>query len=215
MESAPHAKLITMASPQRVPIPPSDDPALHVRAMDNLTFIRETMERATAFTAVPGWGGVGMGALALVAAAVAHTRLTQAEWLATWLVTSVVALTLGGWSMAAKAQLAGTTVFSYSGRRFVLSYVPPLVVGALLTGVLVRAGLYEALPGTWLLLYGTGVVTGGAFSVRVVPLMGLCFMALGVIALFGPAAWGNPLMAAGFGGLHILFGLIIARRYGG
>jgi hypothetical protein len=215
MESAPHAKLITMASPQRVPIPPSDDPALHVRAMDNLTFIRETMERATAFTAVPGWGGVGMGALALVAAAVAHTRLTPAEWLATWLITSVVALTLGGWSMAAKAQRAGTTVFSYSGRRFVLSYVPPLVVGALLTGVLVRAGLYEALPGTWLLLYGTGVVTGGAFSVRVVPLMGLCFMALGVIALFGPAAWGNPLMAAGFGGLHILFGLIIARRYGG
>lgn len=204
-----------MASPQRLPIPPSDDPALHVRAMDNLTFIRETMERATAFTAVPGWGGVGMGALALVAAVVAHTRLTPAEWLATWLVTSVVALTLGGWSMAAKARRAGTAVFSYSGRRFVLSYVPPLVVGALLTGVLVRAGLYQALPGTWLLLYGTGVVTGGAFSVRVVPLMGLCFMALGVVALFGPAAWGNPLMAAGFGALHILFGLIIARRYGG
>jgi hypothetical protein len=215
MESTTHAMLVTMASPQRVPIPSSDDPALHVRAMDNLTFIRETMERATAFTAVPGWGGVGMGAIALAAAAVAHTRLTPAEWLATWLASSVLAFTLGGWTMTAKARRAGTTVLSYSGRRFVLSYVPPLLVGALLTGVLVRAGLYEALPGTWLLLYGTGVVTGGAFSVRVVPLMGLCFMVLGAIALFGAAAWGNLLMAAGFGGLHILFGLIIARRYGG
>lgn len=215
MESTPPAKLVTMASPQRLPLPPSDDPALHARAMDNLTFIRQTMERATAFTAVPGWGGVGMGILALVAAAVAHTRLTPAEWLGTWLATAIVALTLGGWSMAAKARRAGTAVFSYSGRRFVLSYVPPLLVGALLTGALVRAGLFEALPGAWLLLYGTGVVTGGAFSVRVVPLMGLCFMALGVLALFGPAAWGNALMAAGFGGLHILFGLIIARRYGG
>lgn len=183
--------------------------------MDNLSFIRRTMERATAFTAVPGWGGVGMGALALVAAALAPSRPTTMEWLATWVVAAVAALSLGGWTMAAKARRAGTTVFSYPGRRFVLSYVPPLLVGALLTAALVRAGLYHALPGTWLLLYGTGVVTGGAFSVRVVPLMGLCFMGLGALALFGPAAWGNPLMAAGFGGLHIVFGLIIARRYGG
>jgi hypothetical protein len=183
--------------------------------MDNLLFIRQTMERATAFTAVPGWGGVGMGVIALVAAAVAHTRLTPAEWLVTWLATAVVALTLGGWTLIAKARRAGTTVFSYSGRRFVLSYVPPLLVGALLTGALVRADLLQALPGTWLLLYGTGVATGGAFSVRVVPLMGLCFMALGAVALFGPPAWGNLLMAAGFGVLHIVFGLIIARRYGG
>lgn len=204
-----------MASPQRVPTPRRDDPALHVRAMDNLSFIRRTMERATAFTAVPGWGGVGMGALALAAAALAPSRPTTMEWLATWAVAAVAALSLGGWTMAAKARRAGTTVFSYPGRRFVLSYVPPLLVGALLTAALVRAGLYHALPGTWLLLYGTGVVTGGAFSVRVVPLMGLCFMGLGALALFGPAAWGNPLMAAGFGGLHIVFGLIIARRYGG
>jgi hypothetical protein len=204
-----------MASPQRLAPSPPDDRSLHVRAMDNLSFIRRTMERATAFTAVPGWGGVGMGVLALAASAVAPARPTARAWLATWVVTAVLALTLGGWTMAGKARRAGTTVFSYPGRRFVLSYVPPLVVGALLTAVLVRAGLYQALPGTWLLLYGTGVVTGGAFSVRVVPLMGLCFMGLGALALLGPAGWGNPLMAAGFGGLHILFGFLIARRYGG
>ena len=204
-----------MAAPHRVPPRPTDDPALHDRAMDNLRFIRQTMERATAFTAVPGWGGVGMGVLALIAAAVAESRLTRAEWLGTWLGTAVLGLTLGGWAMSVKARRAGTPVFSYSGRRFVLSYLPPMLVGALLTGVLVRAGLYEALPGTWLVLYGTGVVTGGAFSVRVVPLMGLCFMGLGALALFAPPAWGNALMAAGFGLLHIVFGVIIARRYGG
>lgn len=203
-----------MAIPRPTPRD-SAPPALHARAMDNLSFIRSTMERATAFTAVPGWGGVAMGVTALAATAAAQGRETRGEWLVVWLAASVLALAIGGWSMLVKARRAGTSVFSYSGRRFVLSYVPPLAVGGLLTLALVRAGLYSALPGTWLLLYGTGVVTGGAFSVRVVPIMGLCFMALGSIALLAPPAWGQWLMAAGFGGLHIIFGLIIARRYGG
>jgi hypothetical protein len=202
-----------MASPQRVPRPPAEP--LHARAMDDLSFIRRTMEHATAFTAVPGWGGVAMGATALVAAALANRSVTPSDRLVPWLVASVVALLIGGWAMGMKARRAGTTVFSYSGRRFVLSFLPPLVVGALLTAALARAGLHQALPGTWLLLYGTGVVTGGAFSIRVVPIMGICFVLLGVVALFGPPAWGNGLMAAGFGGFHIVFGLLIARRYGG
>lgn len=183
--------------------------------MDDLSFIRRTMERATAFTAVPGWGGVTMGGVALVAAAVASQTETARAWVACWVAAAVVALLIGGWAMGAKARRGGTPVLSWSGRRFVLSFLPPLIVGALLTAVLVRSGLVQALPGMWLLLYGTGVVTGGAFSVRAVPVMGACFMLLGAAALFGPAQWGNALMATGFGGLHILFGLIIARRYGG
>jgi hypothetical protein len=190
-------------------------PALHARAMDNLSFIRSTMERATAFTAVPGWGGVAMGLTALAATVIASRSSDAAEWLTIWLSAAVLALGIGGCTMVLKARRGGTTVFSYSGRRFVLSYLPPLLVGALLTLVLVRAGLYTVLPGTWLLLYGTGVVTGGAFSVRVVPIMGFCFMALGAIALLAPASWSPALLALGFGGLHIVFGIIIARRYGG
>jgi hypothetical protein len=202
-----------MASPQPVSRPRAEP--LHARAMDDLSFIRRTMERATPFTAVPGWGGVVMGVTGLVAAVVAARTDTPTAWIACWLTAAVVALLIGGWAMAVKARRAGTPVFSWSGQRFVLSFLPPLVVGALLTAVLVRSGLMQALPGMWLMLYGSGVLTGGAFSVRAVPVMGLCFMLLGVVALFGPAPWGNLLMGAGFGGLHLIFGLLIARRYGG
>jgi hypothetical protein len=190
-------------------------PALHDRAMDNLRFIRETMERASSFTAVPGWGGALMGATALSAAAVAAWQPTWGRWLATWVAEAVLALVIGVWALARKARRAGTPVLSGPGRKFALAYAPPILAGMLLTVVLLRGGMVSALPGMWLLLYGTAVVAGGAFSVKIVPVMGMCFMLLGAVALYAPAAWGNYLMAAGFGGLHVIFGVIIARRHGG
>jgi hypothetical protein len=137
------------------------------------------------------------------------------HWLLTWLLESVIGATIGVVAMALKARRAGDALARGPGRRFGLSVLPPFFVGALLTVVLYQAHQLALLPAVWLLCYGAGIVTGGAFSLRVVPVMGLCFMALGVVALFAPTAWSVWLLAAGFGGLHILFGLIIARRYGG
>src|SRR3982751_2394712 len=193
--------------PSRVEEEESPPPALHDRAMDNLRFIRETMERASEFTAVPGWGGVLMGLTALAASFVASEQPTRNLWLGPWMVEALLALILGGWAMDRKARRAEQPLLSGPGRKFALSYSPPILVGILLTIVLYRAGLVHTLPGMWLLLYGTAVVTGGAFSVKIVPVMGLCFMLLGAGALFTPAALENYLMAAGFGGLHIVFGI--------
>jgi hypothetical protein len=189
--------------------------SLHTHAMDNLRFIRETMERAGSFTAVPGWGGVAMGASALAAAAIASRQPTLDRWLATWLLEAAFAFVLAVLAIKRKASAAKGPLFSAPARRFVLSFAPPFLVGGLLTAVLYRLGAPSAIPGVWLLLYGTGVVTGGAFSVRVVPVMGLCFMLLGAVALFCPFTWGTAFLAAGFGGLHLVFGIVIARRYGG
>ena len=183
--------------------------------MDNLRYIRETMERATAFTAVPGWGGVFIGLTACVATLMASRQLTTHAWLFTWLWEALLSLAVGVIAMHRKSQQADSPLWSGPGRKFALSLAPPLLAGLVLTVVLYRAHALAVLPGLWLLLYGTGIVTGGAFSVRIVPVLGLCFMALGVIALFLPAAYGNWIMALGFGGLHIIFGFIIARRYGG
>jgi hypothetical protein len=196
-------------------MPLEEPPALHDRALDNLRFIREAMERASAFTAVPGWGQVCIGLTALLATLVASQQESFAAWLAVWLAEFCVSLVLAGWTMWRKARAADTPLLSRSFRKLVVNFSPPLFVGALLTVVFIKAGLTGLLPGLWLVLYGAGVVTGGAFSVRPVPIMGLCFMFLGAGALFCPPAWGDAFMAAGFGLLHALFGLHIARYYGG
>lgn len=188
---------------------------LHDRALDNLQFIRSTMERAGSFTAVPGWGMVVVGCTALAATWLAVRQSLAADWLAVWLGEAVLGVVVGGAAMVQKARAANDPLLSGPGRRFGLSFLPPIVVGALLTIALYRTGAFSLMPGVWLLLYGTAVATAGAFSVRVVPLMGACFMLLGTAALFAPPRLWPWFMAAGFGGLNIAFGVIIARRHGG
>jgi hypothetical protein len=183
--------------------------------MDNLRYIRETMERASAFTGISGWGQVAIGVTALGATFLGAAQATLKSWLMVWIGEALVSLLIAGWSMDRKARAANMPLFSGPGRKVAFSLSPPLVAGALLTVILYRQHLTNSIPGTWLLLYGVGVVTGGMFSVRIVPVMGLCFMTLGAVALFAPAAFGNWLLAAGFGLLHISFGIVIARRYGG
>ena len=203
MAGLPHRAVL----PEPIPI--------DVRAADHLRYIRETMESAAEFTAVPGWGGVAMGLTALAAAWLAARQTTPLSWAIVWLAEAVVAVAIAAPAAATKARRANSSLFRGPGRKFVLSFAPPIVVGGLLTLTLIQMGIFSALPGVWLLLYGTAIVTGGAFSVRAVPIMGLCLMALGAGSLFAPAAWGNYFMATGFGLVQIAFGFWIALRYGG
>jgi hypothetical protein len=196
-------------------VPLEQDPsALHDRALDHLSFIRDTMARASAFTAVPGWGGFAMGVTALIAAALAEER-EAGTWLRIWLAEAVVAITIGVTTTVRKAARAGVPVWSGAGWTFIRTFTPPMAAGAVLTAALASRGEGARLPGVWLLLYGTAIVTGGAASVRAVPLMGVAFMVLGTCALFAHPSWGNLCMAAGFGLLQIGFGLFIARKHGG
>jgi len=192
-----------------------DPVPLHDRAVRDLSFIRETMERAGRVTSVPGWGGMAMGVVAVVAAGLASRRATPAEWLAVWLAAAMIAMGIGGLTMARKADATGAALWSRAGKLFAGAFAPPILAGAVLTAVFYREGLTRLLPGVWLLLYGTGVTTAGAFSIRAVPVMGVGFMILGGAAFLAPAGWGDLMMALGFGGLQIGFGLLIARRHGG
>jgi hypothetical protein len=193
----------------REPVP------IHEHAIDNIRYIREAMERAGSFTAVPGWGGAVMGATALAAAFLAARQPNAESWLATWMAEAAVALLIGAVSLYVKARRIDSPLLSAPARKFALSFAPPLVAGALLTPVLYRSGLDRLIPGVWLMLYGTAIVSGGAFSVRVVPVMGVCFMALGTVALSVDPHWGDWFLASGFGGLQVAFGIYIAKRHGG
>lgn len=182
---------------------------------DDLRFIRDTMERSASFTAVPGWGQVILGVTALAAAALAARQSSPVAWLKVWLTEALLAALIAIISLHVKATRRGLPLFSGPGRKVAFGLFPPFIAGALLTFVLVRAGVPSALAPAWLLLYGAGIITGGMYSVSIVPVMGICFMLVGGTAIAAPVAWSNWFLAAGFGGLHIIFGILIARRHGG
>jgi hypothetical protein len=190
-------------------------PALHVRAMDNLAFIRTTMERAGAFTAVSGWAMVIVGVIAIATAFIAAEQPTADRWLDVWLAAGALSLVIQLGAMLAKARGSGLPLLTGPGRKFVLAVSPPILAGAVLTIALYRAGVVEVLPGLWLLLYGAAVIAGGAFSIEIVPFMGFCFLLAGTLSIVTPLAWNDWILAIAFGGFHIAFGIPIARRYGG
>ena len=202
----------TSPKPVEDPEPPVQ---LHVHAMDNLRFIRETMERSTAFTAVPGWGTVASGMIGLLGAFAASQTDTPRAWFLVWMATAACGFTSGAGAMVLKAHTIGEPIFSGPGRRFALGMLPTLLAAVALTVGLYNFDLNYLMPATWLLLYGAAIVTGGAHSVKVVPLMGLSMMVLGIGTLSAPPAWGDAFMACGFGVVHIIFGIIIARKHGG
>jgi hypothetical protein len=205
------AIFLPMSFPKRAHEPPV---ALHERAADNLRFIRETMERATSFTAISGQGYVLMGVTALAAAWLAARQPTAEGWMAVWMVELVLAGVVSVGMTARKARAQGERMRSYAGRKLVLAFMPPMAVGGLLTLHAFLTGDLGLIPAVWLGLYGAGVMTGGAHSVRVIPLMGAGFIALSAVALLTTLS-GDLLLGAGLGGLHVLFGIVIWRRYGG
>lgn len=195
---------------------PAEVPQIGERAIDNLRFIRETMERASAsFTAVPGYGGALMGATAIAASFIAANQTNTKNWLYIWLAEAVLAFAIGFLAMWQKARMGESSLFSAPARKFAFGFAPPLFAGIVLTVLLYKNDLNELLPVVWLLLYGAAIMTGGMFSVKPVPMMGVCFLILGTIAVVLPVSYGNFFMGLGFGVLQIIFGIVIGRKHGG
>ena len=200
---------------------PATPDALHAQALDDLRFIRRTMEGAASFTALSGWGVVAIGVTAFAAAYAASlaqradTGGSHRIWMLVWLIEAIIGVAIGVGTTARKARRAQVPLFARPGRKFALTFATPMAAGAILTIPLYYGGMAVVLPGMWLLLYGTAFATAGAFSVSTVPVMGLCFMLAGTAALAAPASLGNVFMAIGFGALHVVFGALIARKHGG
>jgi hypothetical protein len=193
----------------------SDIPiSIETRALGTLAYIKRSIESSGSM-AVPGTAGVVMGCIGMLAAIAASTPRWSPHWVAIWLLGGATAFVGGGALMAREAAQSGHARYLGPVRKFLLCLCPALFAGAVLTGVLWRAGLANLLPGTWLLLYGCAVLSAStvtiASTMRLIGIMGALFVALGCLAFASPPPMHTALLGVGFGVLHIVFGLLVGR----
>lgn len=184
-------------------------------AAENLRYIRSTIEAAHTFTTVPGKGCIALGIAALAAAGLESVPALAAYWLPIWLTAAVISCAVALFFMEAKARRQGLSLRRTVAVRFFLTLVPAFVAGAVLTAALHGVVGRDVIAGIWLLLYGVGIASCGAFSIYVVLIAGFAFMGLGTVTLAAPPAWAPAMLALGFGGVHLALGAIIARDHGG
>jgi hypothetical protein len=195
---------------------PSTKPTpIDAGAVENLRYIRDTIEAAGTFTTVPGKGCVAMGITALAAAALESVPDLASSWLQVWVGAAIMACAVALFFMEEKAKAQGLSLRRAVARRFFMTLVPAFVAGGVLTAALVDDVGRNSITGLWLLLYGSGLAACGVFAIRAVLAAGLAFMALGTVALGLPAEWAPVILALGFGGLHIALGVVILRDHGG
>jgi len=185
------------------------------RALEDLRFIRNTMASASGYTTLSGFGLVVIGLGAVLAGTLARQSASGWGSAQVWLLDALASVALGCGSVVLKARAARQPLFAGPVRKFAIGFAPAILAGAALTLALMRYEAWTLMPGLWLLMYGTALLSAGTTSAAVIPVMGGGFFALGFVALLAPPAWGNSLMMLGFGALHLVFGALIARRYGG
>jgi hypothetical protein len=188
--------------------------SIESRALGTLSYIRSSIDAAGSL-AVPGASGIVMGTIGMIAAAFASVPALSARWLEIWLGAAVVASLMGGALFARQATHRGRSLLSGPIRKFMLCLAPSLLAGAVLTFVLWRADMERLVPGTWLLLYGCAVIAcstvTNSLSQKLIASMGAMFVMLSVAAFTAPPALQTAILGAGFGVLHLVFGLLIGR----
>jgi hypothetical protein len=180
-------------------------------AAATLRYIRASMDGA-ASVAVPGSAGIAMGGVGLLATALSCVPSLRGHWLGIWLVAAVVAAGVGLPLITQPSSLRGLTLSGTPVRKFALCLLPSVFAGVVMTGVHWRSGDLQAIPGTWLLLYGCALISASVATTRTIAIMGASFVTLGVVALLLGSELQVFMLGAGFGGLHILFGLLIGRK---
>mgnify|MGYP006932268458 CR=1 FL=1 len=197
---------------------------------DELSSIRNLMERSVKFMSISGLAGVLAGCYALLGAAAAYgivygfgadsgyrghffaAREIVVQLSAIAVTVLLLSVATGILMSVRKAKRLQQSIWNPASRSLLIMVAVPLIAGGLLVLIFLWRGLYTIISPAFLIFYGLALVAGSPYTFHEVRWLGITEIALGLLAALVPGS-GLVLWAIGFGVLHIVYGGIMYYRY--
>lgn len=197
---------------------------------EDLSHIRSMMERSSRFISLSGLSGVFAGLAALIGAGYVYfifqregidyfdgDRNFFGQALVRELVivgtTILLAAIFSGYIFTAnKSKKKGLKIWDSTTKRLLLTFTVPLVTGGVFCLALLFHHLFVWIAPATLIFYGIALVSAERYTLTDIKYLGYCQIVLGLVSLFF-LGWGLVFWAIGFGILHIVYGLIMHKKY--
>jgi hypothetical protein len=207
-------------------------------SLQTLKDIHGIMERSSRFLSLSGWSGVWAGCTALAGAMVARLWLSDIpcyyakvysdsepftdmaadyrsiliRFVALAMAVLVVALTGGYYFTQRKARKDGTTIWNSASKRMFAELAIPLSAGGIFAFAFLWHGLELYIAPICLAFYGMALINASKYTLSDIKYLGMAEVVLGCICLF-VRGYGLLLWSIGFGILHILYGIVMWKKY--
>ncbi len=197
---------------------------------EDLASIRSLMERSSRFVSLSGMAGVMAGIYALAGSIVAYFLLyypdhsfesffykantTDRIFILIIIALGVLAASLATGILFAfkKAQKHGTRFWDHSGQKFIINVCIPLITGGIFITCLLYNQLFWLIAPCCLIFYGLALINASSYTFGDMRYLGLCEIALGILCMLFPN-YGLVFWSAGFGILHLIYGIVLYKKY--
>ena len=203
------------------------------KSLEDIKAIRKIMEESSRFLSLSGLSGVFIGITAIIGALVAYFLIPDGsirfdEYLRNhsaeetyslrWQLITDAALVLllsmflAFWFSIRKAKKEGKIFMTPISKRLLINLLIPLATGGVFAIVLLIQNQVGLIVPSFLIFYGLSLVNAGKFTFGEIFYLGILEIITGLAAAFFPG-WGLIFWIFGFGILHIIYGLVMYRKY--
>ncbi len=197
--------------------------------IEDIKEIRKIMDRSTRFLSLSGMSGITSGIIALIGAFLAYATIydgqdymqyrkalltsdSPTQILLIAIVILVLSIGCAYFFTTRRAKKNNETLWDEHAKKMLINMAIPLVTGGILSLIFIFKGFVGLAAPLTLIFYGLALVNGSKYTYDEIRSLGLMEIGLGLLSAYF-IGYGLIFWAVGFGGLHIIYGIVMHYKY--